>query len=381
MDPELNTSPLEEAPEPASGLDAILDKAIAANDAAETPATEDAPSTETAEEREARRGNPYRAADGKFTSKDNAIEAAPSDGPAEAVAEPATTTPATEPAPQSLEPHPRWSETDKATFAKLPPDGQRLMMDSYKRMEADYTRKTQDVAETRNAIQPFVHTLTEWSPYLQEMGLPPSQAFHNLLSVEYTLRKGSPEQKREIIDSLIRDYQVSPSQTAAPTDPAATEWQDPAVLNLSQQLSAVKNELTHFKTEQQRQMQEAAMASHRAEFAAIGLSKNQDGSLRFPHFERVQKTMVDLVSGGQADTWDAAYDKAVRLEDDLYQEVLVNRERKALEAEEKRRQEAVNRARGVTPPAKTTPTVHSGNSKPKGLDAILSSQLDKAGLL
>jgi hypothetical protein len=380
MDPELDASP-QDALEPASGLDAILDKAIADNDArveAEAPAA-DAPSDETAEEREARRGNPYRAADGKFTSKDNAIEAAPSDGPAPAVAEPATTTPVTEPASQSLEPHPRWSEADKAAFAQLPPNGQRLMMESYKRMEADYTRKTQDVAETRNAIQPFVQTLTDWSPYLQEMGLQPSQAFHNLLSVEHTLRRGSPEQKRSIIDNLLRDYQVPTSQTA-PADQASSEWQDPAVLDMSRQLSEVRNELTQFKTMQEQRAQEAQMAVAQAEFNAVGLTKNQDGTPRFPHFERVKGTMVDLVSRGMADEWGTAYDKAVRLEDDLYTEVLADRERKALEAAEKRRQEAVNKAKGVTPPAKTTPTVHSGSVKPKGLDALLSDNLDKAGV-
>ena len=89
--------------------------------------------------------------------------------------------------------------------------------------------------------------------------------------------------------------------------------------------------------------------------------------------------MVDLVSNGRAETWDAAYDKAVRLDDDLFKQTVAERERKALEAEDKRRKEAVDRARGVTPPAKTSPAV-GGVAKPKGLDALLSATLDKAGL-
>lgn len=366
-DETIASPPDEQSPEPASkGLDALLDKTI---DDIEARRSANIEGREQAEEPASKRGNPNRdKPTGRFTTRDSASPAeAPSDGPADVQAAPADTTTA-DPAQQPVAPS-RWSDADKAEFAKLPQEAQEVVLRREKSMEADYTRKTQALAETTKAIQPFVETVQKWSPYLQHRGLNPSQAFDQLLNVEHTLQAGSPEQKRQAIAYLEQHYDVPAANGDAQAD---LEWVDPHVQTLSQQVQSLQQALSGMAEQNayaQRQQAEA-------EFATIGATKAQDGQPKYPHFDRVRQAMIQLVAEGRSDTWDDAYNKAVRLDDELFDQLVKDRERKAFDAEEKRRQEAVQKARGASP-VRTSHGV--GATRAKGLDAALDGAMSKFG--
>jgi hypothetical protein len=42
-------------------------------------------------------------------------------------------------------------------------------------MEGDYTRKTQELAETRKSVEPLIQEVGKWSPYLRQIGLTPDR--------------------------------------------------------------------------------------------------------------------------------------------------------------------------------------------------------------
>jgi hypothetical protein len=68
-------------------------------------------------------------------------------------------------------------EADKAEFANgSAPEGSALS-GGYKAMEGDYTRKTQELAETRKSVEPLIQEVGKWSPYLRQIGLTPDKAF------------------------------------------------------------------------------------------------------------------------------------------------------------------------------------------------------------
>ena len=98
-----------------------------------------------------------------------------------------------------------------------------------------------------------------------------------------------------------------------------------------------------------------------------------------PHFEAVRETMAGLLHAGLADDLQSAYDKAVRMNDELFAEA---QQAKAAEAE-RQRQEAeaarVNKARanavsvrGSTPVGTTTTKAN------QGLRALLEEQVESA---
>lgn len=367
------------ATEPASGgLDAIISDALDTAHYGEDPVIEPVKAepdktepAKTAEELKIDATGRAHAADGKYASTKPAEPEPSVVEPAKveaATAEPVAVDPAK---PQPIDPHPRWPAEFKAEFAKWPPEVQKAFKDRDGATEAEYTRKTQELAETRKAVEPLIQEVGKWSPYLRQLGLTPDQAFTQMLTTEYTLRTGTPEQKAQSLAYLAQLYGVAlPNQTAGDG-----QQPDPAITQLHRTVSGLQSQLRQIG--EQNVLNERQRAQ--AEFDALGQAKDVSGQLKFPHFERVSKTMIQLVASGQADTWDTAYSKSVRLDDDLYkQTVEAERNRVAAEAE-KQRLEAVDKANKARP-VKTSDGSPKGGTQMKGLDALISGAMERAGI-
>jgi hypothetical protein len=297
---EAEVQPSTETVEPA-GLDAIISGAMEKHGYGDEAATEtpDTKADDKPAEIKIDADGRARAADGKFASTKPA-EVEPSiTEPAKTEAKPAETVAVEPPKAEPIQPPARWSEADKAEFAKLPPEGQSLFLARYNAIEGDYTRKTQELAETRKSVEPLIQEVGKWSPYLRQIGLTPDKAFTDMLTTEYTLRTGTPEQKQQSLAYLAQYYGV-PLPTAGGGDPSQP---DPALTQLHQTVSGLQQQLRQMN--EQRVVQERERAQ--AEFDALGQAKDTNGQAKFPHFERVKQTMIQLVASGQADTWDTAY--------------------------------------------------------------------------
>lgn len=362
---ELETvGPQETEPAQADTLDSILADAIKA-------AEPEADAGTDTQERE-------RDERGRFKAKDSdSAEPEPSQAePAPDEAKPAEDqgdAPAEQ--PQPLQPPERWSEVDKAAFAKLPPDAQAMVLERNKAMEGDYTRKTQELAETRKQIEPLLSSVSQWSPYLQSLNVTPEQAFQQMLATEYTLRTGTPEQRQQALAYLAELYAVPLPQSSAGNDGENLQ-PDPHVQQLRHELSSLKQLLAQRDVESRaRERQQAEL-----EFESVGRAKDESGNAKYPHWDRVKASVVQLVATGQADSWDAAYQKAVRLDDDLYKQIVEAERKRALEAAEKERQAALEKAKQAKP-LKTSPAMPKGATAARDLDAILSEQITRAGIL
>jgi hypothetical protein len=341
MEANETAGPQHEA-EPASGtLDAIIAGAV---DSAETRSDRPAPDFSAA------------------AAPSDPEPAPPAVSPAEQPADPAV---------PNLVPPSRWPEADKAQFASWPRDVQQAVLERHRAMEADYIRKTQDLAETRKAHEPLLAAVTQWSLYLQELNLTPDQAFGEMLNVERTLRHGTPEQKAATLATLAELYVIP-----LPTLTAGAATADPAVSTLRQQAPGA--EPHHHRISEQNEQQHARQRAQ-AQFNALAQAKDESGNLRYPHFARVSRAMIRLVADDLAASWDEAYAKAVRLDDELHRATVDAERRRVLLAEEARRQEAVEKARRAQP-VKTSVASPSGTMRVKGLDAHLDAAMERAGL-
>ncbi len=147
-----------------------------------------------------------------------------------------------------------------------------------------------------------------WSPYLQERGVTADHAFQVLLQTEYSLRHGSPEQKRNALLGIMAEYGIDlghgiPSaHTHAPTP-----IRDPAVPYLEQQFGAVLNQLAY----QQRVDHVSKTLKARAQIAEFK-SQTKEGRLLHPHFNLVEHDMFALMSAGRARSLNEAYSMAVQ---------------------------------------------------------------------
>ncbi len=357
--------------EPAKGLDAIISGALDEAKYGEESAAEKSAAPEEKTEPKIDATGRAHAADGKFAPKVSA-EAKPSD-PEPAAAEAITAEPVTAEPPkvEPIQPHARWDDALKAQFATWPPEAQKAFLDRHNAFEGDYTRKTQELAETRKAVEPLVQEATKWSPYLQKLGVSADQAFAQMLTTEYTLRTGTPEQRSQALAYLANLYGVPlPNSQTGEVEPT-----NPVITQLHQTVTGLQSQL--------RQLNEDRVQNERsraqAEFDALGKATDQSGTLKYPHFQQVSNTMIQLVASGQADTWDAAYTKSVRLDDGLYQKTVEAERNRVLQEQEKQRLEAVDKAKKAQP-VRSSDGAPKGASKLTGLDAHLAAAMERSGI-
>lgn len=305
---------------------------------------------EAAEARETE-GQP-RAPDGKFAAKTKEESPAPE-----------------QPADPPLEPHPRWSDAEKADFTALDRKAQKIVLDRYKAMEADYTRKAQEAAEARKQAAPFLEALSPYQDYLQQVsqqiGTQPHQLVGSLISAERVLRTGTPQDKASAIARIATDYGIDLRAFAAGQ---GIQPLDPQSQQLSQTSEALRQELAQVKAFVQQQQTREIEST----IEAFKGAKDESGQLKHPHFDDLKEHIAMLLHTGKADNLEHAY------------EIASGPIRKALDAIPAAARApvqdpaAVLKAQKAAPP-KTPGTLPKGTTAAKGLDAILQQSLASAG--
>ena len=200
----------------------------------------------------------------------------------------------------------------------------------------------------------FADTMQETiAPYLttiQGMGLTPEKAVSALMQADYTLRTAPPQQKMQLFAQLAQSYGVNLSAMGANPQAAPQNNVDPMVWQLQNELNNVRGEVTGWKQQQEMQQNQQL------------LGEINQFSLKADHFEEARPTMIQLLQSGMAETLDEAYDKAIRLNPDLFEQInkAQQAEVAAKQAKEYNRAAKAARAaavsvRSATPSANTAP--------------------------
>lgn len=202
-------------------------------------------------------------------------------------------TPATEPVVPSVpatKAPPTWRPEASAEWAKIPETVQQEILkreaDMFSGLE-QYKTQAQAASGVMSAIQPFM-------PILQQHNIQPEVMVKNLLSAQYTLATGSPQQKTAMLQRLAKDYGVEWGADAQMLDPQVSEH-DQRLARLEQ---------NWMQDVQSRTMQEVQT------FAS---ELGQDGKPLRPYFDDVANDIVGLIKSGQAADLSDAYEKAVWL--------------------------------------------------------------------
>ena len=207
-------------------------------------------------------------------------------------------------------PH-HWAVEQQEMFRGLDPKAQAFLMDRSRDMEADYTRKTQEIAPLRNAAE-------KWTPYLNQMQAEPSQVFDTLMQHEYGLRTGTNEQKINILLGLARDYGADFGQNGNGAAPSAEE--DPfeihqkiqaAVGPIAQQVQQLNGNFQ----QQQGYSQQASQASEQKKIEEFRDRKGADDKPAHPYFSEVFDDMLamaqTLKTAGQTPDLAQLYENAI----------------------------------------------------------------------
>lgn len=190
--------------------------------------------------------------------------------------------------PAAVEAPASWNKDDREIFAKLPDDAQGVIQ-----------RRENERDAAANRLIDFKRTTDNWGEYLGAIGQDASQAFHTLLTYESALRTGTPQQKVAVISQLVQTYGVQFSQPTQQAQPADDTGEQPqvapevmaAVEPLAQRLGQVEAAVTS------RAANDEAQAFQDASTAILAFrdAKNEDGSLKHPHFDEVHIQMEQLL--------------------------------------------------------------------------------------
>ena len=268
-----------------------------------------------------------------------------------------------------LEAPQHWSAADKERFKAMPREAQDYVLERDKSMTADYTRKTQDVAQIRQAYEPLHHVLNPMRQALQQAGISEAEYVARLIQADRNLQQNP----YGAIQQLARNAGINLEALEQPQ--AATAQQpDPQMNALQQQVQQLQG---YVQNNEERQAQERQVGLQ-GQIETFATQSDADGNLAHPHFDALRVTMGQLIEANAASDLNDAYSKALRLDDTLYQQSLEAERTKVKAAAEKRRKEAVAKAKKV--PSRRSANPPAGNMQSNNLDDILGSALDNAGL-
>lgn len=240
-----------------------------------------------------------------------------------------------------------WSAETKAKFDSLDDAAKTAVLDLAKSQEADYTRKTQELAEQRKGIEPLQGVIQQFGDYLGQVGVTADQAVSTLLQTEYGLRNGTPDQKQQILSNLAQQYGVELGM------PQGASQADQTINRLQAQIQELQSQIQGFSAQQQQQ-QSQTIEQQISEFQS---AKSDHGKPLHPHFEAVQEDMAKLITGGYATDLKEAYDKAVWANPETRAKLLADQsaaKAKENDAKAKRAKEAGKSVRPKRGPEKPT---------------------------
>lgn len=256
------------------------------------------------------------------------------------------------PVVEAVKPPSSWRKDQWEAFQKLDPQTAKYIVERESQMAngvSTYKQEADRAKEIFEAIAPYQQDLNQH-------GITPAKWVAQLGAAHQTLVKGSPEQKLQAFYKLSQDYGVPID--ALLDQNVRQRFLTSAPAPATQDVSKLVEE-QFVKREAQTEIQRFATDPANV------------------HYEAVKGTMGQLLATGLADDLKSAYDKAVRMDPELWQ----SEQLRTSEAAEKQRRDAeaarVAKARGNAVSVRSaTPTgPGTGNAK-KDLRSTLEEAVD-----
>ena len=260
-----------------------------------------------------------------------------------------------ESAPIETKPRPSsWKKDYEEQWGNLDP----TLQDYIGQREADYAKGVSTYKNQWDSAAPLMQAIEPFMPLLQQNNIEPSTWISNLGKAHATLAMGSPEQKMQMFAQLANDYGVSLNGLTG-------QGSDPQFAMMAQELNQVKNQWNQFQSQQERLEQNQLQN----EITSFQNDK--------PYFEEVRETMAGLLQAGMADDLQTAYDKAIRLQDGVFQKVQAEQANKS-EAD-RHAKVAQAKAKALSPKSATPTASMSSSGKGASIRDSLMESFEKSG--
>lgn len=297
-----------------------------------------------------------RGEGGKFVAKN-------ADAPAETKSEDSAVQPTETPVETvkpSIDAPNTWTAEAREHWAKLPPETQEYIL----RRESESHKAITSQGDRLKSYEPLEKVISQYRQDFERRGLDAARSVATLFEAQRMLDQNPMEGLASIAQSYGIDLRaILTGQQQAPA---------PEVGQLRQHISRLEQQLNDYQSQHQ-------SAQQRADAAVVQeFAKQTDASgkpLR-PHFDEVREDMAMLLQNGRAETLEAAYEKACKLNETVSKRIEAD-QRKA--AEEKRKAEEAakqaelkKRAEDAAKAAKVNVKSGTAHPTPKTLDDTLA---------
>jgi hypothetical protein len=245
-------------------------------------------------------------------------------------AEKATTTTST-----TLELPKHWSDADKTLFAKAPPEIQQRWLAREAEQQRGLDTKFQEIAGFKRESAILDEMFSPLSRELELRGISRPQFIGSLLGAHKYLVAEPQKALRWLAEQYGVD--ISTLNEQAQSNPQRDE--------LMREIHGLKSQVNGFFTVQQQ-------AEHQANLGKVesfAEAKDEKGNPLHPHFDEVAADVLTLMKAGLKDLG-AAYNKAVRMNDEVWTKVQAEQKASEKRATDTKRLEDINKAKraGVT---------------------------------
>ena len=245
-----------------------------------------------------------------------------------------------------------WKKDYEESWGKLDP----TLQDYITQREADFAKGVSTYKNQWEQAQPILNTMEKFAPILQQNGVDPAQWINSLGTAHQTLVYGTPDQKLQMFAQLANDYGVDLNGLTG------GQGISPQFSMIANELSQIKNQWQQFQSQQEQQEQ----AQLKSEIDVFSKDK--------PYFEDVRETMAGLLQNNMASDLQTAYDKAIRLRDDIWQKIQ-SEQVKSSQTEQKSKIAAV-KAKAISPKSSSPTANMSIGGKGNNLRDQLASIVD-----
>ena len=303
---------------------------------------------------------------GETSAEEVEVQSDPSDDAAEGQeGADVEATPDGEPEPDALAAPKTWPAEHREAFEHLPEDQRSFMLQREQERDAAFTRKTTDLAEQRRQIESLQGVLAPYKQQMQAHGISEAEYVSRLMTYDNALRQNP----KLALQNLAQHYGIKLSGDSG-VDYVEETPSDPQILQLQQQLNQTQ---AHIQTMQQSQVM-AQQQQLVDQVESFSTAKDAKGNLKHPHFEKLRERMGRLVNAGETTDLEEAYGKALRLDNDLYNEAITNERNAVSKKADDRRKAAVQKAKKIQP-TRGHGALPGGSVKPSDLDDILRNSI------
>lgn len=242
--------------------------------------------------------------------------------------------PATVAAPDS------WTPDAKAKFKEADP----IIQQEILKRETDFQNGHAKSEDARQLAKEFKETVAPYEAIIMSEGGTPMRAVADLMNMGYILRRGTAEQKTELILSTAKRFNVDLGQVEQGDDDE--DEVDPKIVDLQKQVTSLKNQ-NQDQSDQDQQNRNDEALKFINEFRD---AKDSKGNPVNPHYDAVRGTMAVLINSGSVKSIKDAYDQAI-WSDPTVRELMLKSQKKEVDktklVETKKKAKAARKAAGT----------------------------------